>query len=333
MKDKVNLIEEMNRMKNLFGYKAGKVISEQEINPSNILNEQSTPGGVKQDAINKILAISKQNKAKLSGSYLAPLQQSDIDNEFGVGTYSKFFNNGGKDILDAKKIEPKKNNSKPQIVIPSGVSQDAVNKILAISKQNKAGLQGSYLFPPQQNAIDVEFGQGTYNKFFYGGGEDVLKGTKIFKPISAATPATKPASKPAAKPATIKPVVNPTIPKELKDVNGVKKFQEWLNTKNPTWVNGKPLELDPERGYGRFGPRTSKAWSSTLGSDYLKSLNAAPTTAGYATDFDTNPNKDYGNTNVKTNNTPTATEIIPDAEDYMTTRNEAPPEDKYAKVG
>ena len=160
------------------------LVEEKHINPKK-LNEQGTPGGVTQDAVNKILAISKQNKARLSGSYLAPLQQSNIDKEFGEGTYEKFFNGGGKDILDAKKIEPKiepkKDNSKPQIVIPSGVSQDAVNKILAISKQNKSGYRGSYLFPPQQSAIDSEFGAGTYNRFFYGGGKDVLNGEKIFK--------------------------------------------------------------------------------------------------------------------------------------------------------
>ena len=156
------------------------LVEEKHINPKK-LNEQGTPGGVTQDAVNKILAISKQNKARLSGSYLAPLQQSNIDKEFGKGTYEKFFNGGGKDILDAKKIEPKKDDSKPQIVIPSGVSQDAVNKILAISKQNKARLSGSYLAPLQQSNIDKEFGEGTYEKFFNGGGKDVLNGEKIFK--------------------------------------------------------------------------------------------------------------------------------------------------------
>ena len=155
------------------------LVEEKHINPKK-LNEQGTPGGVTQDAVNKILAISKQNKARLSGSYLAPLQQSNIDKEFGKGTYEKFFNGGGKDILNPKKIEPNKPQI-PQIVIPSGVSQDAVNKILAISKQNKARLSGSYLAPLQQSNIDKEFGEGTYEKFFNGGGKDVLNGEKIFK--------------------------------------------------------------------------------------------------------------------------------------------------------
>jgi uncharacterized protein YukE len=66
------------------------------------------------------------------------------------------------------------------------------------------------------------------------------------------------------------------IPKELVDVNGVKKFQEWLNTQDPKWVNGKTLELDPKRGYGRFGPLTSASWNK-LKDIYLKEIGSLQT--------------------------------------------------------
>ena len=58
----------------------------------------------------------------------------------------------------------------------SGVSQEAINKILSLSKKNKSGFQGIYLFPTQQKEIDVEFGSGTYQKFLNNGGEKLLQG-------------------------------------------------------------------------------------------------------------------------------------------------------------
>lgn len=55
----------------------------------------------------------------------------------------------------------------------------------------------------------------------------------------------------------------PQIPSELKDTNGVKTFQDWLDQNKPGWATGFPEgKLNRNRGYGRFGPRTSKAWSS-----------------------------------------------------------------------
>jgi hypothetical protein len=170
------ILEEVKRFNLMSGYSPKKTLSEN-------LNEQATPGGVKQAAVDKILAISKNNNSKGKGSYLFSPQQSEIDKEFGQGTYDKFFNNGGQNILDNKKIEPKQEqkSTKPEIEIPSGVSQAAVDKILNFSKNNKSKLQGSYLFPPQQKEIDTEFGQGTYDKFYRGGGKNVLIGRSIFK--------------------------------------------------------------------------------------------------------------------------------------------------------
>jgi hypothetical protein len=76
-----------------------------------------------------------------------------------------------------------------------------------------------------------------------------------------------------AKVVPLKTVAQIQIPKELVDVNGVKKFQEWLNTQDPTWVNGKPLVFDPKRGYGRFGPLTSASWNK-LKDVYLKEIGS-----------------------------------------------------------
>jgi len=261
MNNKVNLTEETNRMRNLFGYKAGKVISEQEINSSKYLNEED-------------------NDPSNDADYLST----------PVG--------------------------KPEIAIPNGISQAAVDKILAFSRENKSGYRGSYLFPPQQSVIDSEFGAGTYNRFFYGGGEDVLKGNKIFKAVVDnvtntreqnllsiyklvdkdgiirapgsqmngvkwedyvktynVTPEELSKLKGNAKVVPPKTVAQIQIPEALGDVNGVKEFQKWLNTQDPTWVNGKQLDLDPKRGYGRFGPLTTAAWNK-LKDIYLKEIGS-----------------------------------------------------------
>jgi hypothetical protein len=68
------------------------------------LPEIPLPAGVSKQAYDKIIAVSQQNKKNLSGSYLAPAQQRAIDSEFGTGMYDKFFNNGGRDVLDGKKV-------------------------------------------------------------------------------------------------------------------------------------------------------------------------------------------------------------------------------------
>jgi len=74
-----------------------------------------------------------------------------------------------------------------QIPYPAGVTKTAIDKILSFSAANKKALKGSYLFLPQQQEIDKEFGQGTYDKFYNGGGKDVLDRKKFFKPETVVT--------------------------------------------------------------------------------------------------------------------------------------------------
>ena len=65
----------------------------------------------------------------------------------------------------------------------------------------------------------------------------------------------------------------PTIPTELKDIEGVKKFQDWLDTNKAGWATGfTDGKLNHGAGWGRFGPRTTKAWMAltpTEKADYL----------------------------------------------------------------
>lgn len=53
------------------------------------------------------------------------------------------------------------------------------------------------------------------------------------------------------------------IPSELGNAEGVKKFQDWLDANKPGWASGyADGKVNKGRGYGRFGPRTSKAWTT-----------------------------------------------------------------------
>lgn len=54
----------------------------------------------------------------------------------------------------------------------------------------------------------------------------------------------------------------PQIPSELGDVDGVRKFQDWLDIAHPGWHDKYgTLNADVQRGYGIFGPRTTAAWA------------------------------------------------------------------------
>ena len=57
---------------------------------------------------------------------------------------------------------------------------------------------------------------------------------------------------------------NISTPVQLSDVNGVKSFQDWLDKNASGWATGyKGGVIDQGKGgggYGKFGPRTQKAW-------------------------------------------------------------------------
>jgi hypothetical protein len=74
---------------------------------------------------------------------------------------------------------------------------------------------------------------------------------------------------------TKKTVVIP-IPSELKDVEGVKKFQDWLDKNHSGWHDKyKVLNSSVPKGYGKFGPRTNKWWKLE-GPEFIGSVK--PTT-------------------------------------------------------
>jgi hypothetical protein len=92
----------------------------------------------------------------------------------------------------------------------------------------------------------------------------------VLLPLRTAIRATKTASSSTSDSTSGKQQQAPAIPTELKDIVGVRKFQDWLDTNKAGWATGFPDgKLSQAGGYGRFGPRTTKAWAS-YGPEYLK---------------------------------------------------------------
>jgi hypothetical protein len=64
-----------------------------------------------------------------------------------------------------------------------------------------------------------------------------------------------------------------TIPSWLDTTAKVKYFQDWLDSKYPTWLNGKQLKKGS--GYGKLGPSTTKAWQNYMNEYILFARNKA----------------------------------------------------------
>ena len=72
---------------------------------------------------------------------------------------------------------------------------------------------------------------------------------------------------------------NPTviqIPPQLKNIDGVKAFQNWLDQNYRGWIKKyNVLGGDINKGFGKFGPNTLRAWNQ-YGKVYLSSAGYTP---------------------------------------------------------
>jgi hypothetical protein len=236
------ILEEIQRMNLLSKYDNSKTLSEQAI-----------PGGISQQAYDKIIAISNQNKKGFSGSYLAPLQQQEINKEFGADTYTKFFNNGGEALL--------KSGAVGQQVVKGAESLKAWVNYPCVTS-NKSAVQGKDVNGGIIYTINgvVYFGNGR-KKLANGTMANYTCNDAEFKGGGTKQPA--------------KPVATPP---ELKDI---KAFQDWLDVNAKGWATGyKDGIINKGQnggGYGKYGPRTQKAWA-TYKDQFLKGGNTATQT-------------------------------------------------------
>ena len=232
------ILEEIQRMNLLSKYDNSKTLSEQAI-----------PGGISQQAYDKIVSISNQNKKGFSGSYLAPLQQQEINKEFGADTYTKFFNNGGEALLKSGVVLKADTTTDPWAKYPCVVNHPKATK----TKDSSGGVV--YLI------------NGVY---YYGNGRKMLAdrtmGNFTCNDAEFKDGGTKQPAKPVA------------TPPELKDI---KAFQDWLDVNAKGWATGyKDGIINKGQnggGYGKFGPRTQKAWA-TYKDQFLKGGDSATQT-------------------------------------------------------
>jgi hypothetical protein len=196
MKSDKLIQEELKRMKSLFDYERGKVVSEQ--------NQGSG-------------AFALANTSQTS----SPMASAETQRMFAQGM-SKAGQFGFEDypIVDCGDIV------KPPMVSPGG-------------KEQKEFMKSSGLNPNSQE-----------NKKYYCS-SNAMKSylAQQKKTTTTKTPAT--------------PATPPPIPSELKDINGVKAFQDWLDTNKKGWASGYKDGILNKigKGYGRMGPRTNKAWN------------------------------------------------------------------------
>jgi len=195
------VIEELSRMKSLFGYERGKVISEQKSGtPAIDFNKLPEKIDNFWNTTNELVAAGFPNTV----SYNDPNFLKYYDRGYS--------NNTGNYFWTKKKTAPTQSN----------VGQ--TNKTVTKTEKTPSGYN---LSQTQKTPSGYNLSQTTSGT-----------NTKSTEPVPA------------------------KIPTELKDVNGVKAFQDWLDTNKKGWAKGYAGEIlnKQGKGYGRMGPRTTVAW-------------------------------------------------------------------------
>ncbi len=229
------ILEEIQRMNLLSKYDNSKTLSEQTI-----------PGGISQQAYDKIMSISATNRKNLQGGYLFPAQQSEINKEFGTDIYTKFYRNGGEALLKSGAAQKTTATTDPWAKYPCVTGNKGATKSTMSDGGIAYNINGVFYYANGRKMLaDKTMGNFTCND-------------PEFKSGGAGKSAAKPAATPVA------------TPPELKDI---KAFQDWLDVNAKGWATGyKDGIINKGQnggGYGKFGPRTQKAWA-TYKDQFLK---------------------------------------------------------------
>ena len=242
---KIKLTEEIGRMFEIMNNDVGMVILE-----STLLLEQS-------------LFSALKGAEKLLGPV-------------GIGTAERYLEKNAESFAErySKFFEKNKSTAKGREILREFI-KDVSSASPAFAK--------NFVTKNENLLVDLEKEKGA--KLFdeiitFSFGEKILNSYRTLHPTSSvgsragsATPKPPKAKPPKAKPPKVKPQSLPTtipIPSELKDSDGVKDFQKWLNDNKPGWFDGKEMTIGG-KNYGTFGKKTSKAWEK-YESEYLKSI-------------------------------------------------------------
>ena len=247
--------EELERMKLLSNYDNSRTLSEQlKNNPAdkfNVLPKVTTPLSPNQQAAMNAgygpVAVDKADELAAQGKLnaLSPVKSPEPKST-------------GKPEVKGKPMVTKPANPADKFnVLPSGQSKPS-GKPTKPSSQSTTG--GQPMVYKQPTAAD-KFNEKQQS---LGQAPSAVNPSNLTKQGQGKPVANKPSG--VSKPATPAPI-------QLKDVNGVKSFQDWLDTNVKGWAKGyKDGMINKGQnggGYGKFGPRTQKAWSQYK-DQYLK---------------------------------------------------------------
>jgi hypothetical protein len=235
-------INEVNRMKDLFGYKKGQVISEQLTAKQ---QEASDAGwGPVTDEYAKSLPVDSRGK-------IIPKQaeKENVDKPLGRGQGAGSIYSGEYKFVKFPCLNPEWKQSK---------NYD--------NQQKTDGAVTTYLQGEGNDKDKV--GNKLSEILFSEKGEYYVRGQRAGKFSCSAKNEILLDDIPMIKDVTpvVKTLPNVTVYTKPKELKNVKEFQDCLDRLHSGWYKGSNLNKGP--GYGKFGPNTSKAWGKYK-NDYL----------------------------------------------------------------
>jgi hypothetical protein len=289
---KKQISEEINSMKFLLNYKRGIVISEQSVMgtiPDTLSDKPNTP----------ITPVSPE--MEIANKFYKSAEGFGTNPEEMIGAINLISSvNQFSRVNDLVKNKPKKLDIAQTINDEFGNSNgfDAakiITKLKSLGIVATADIQGDYMRPgtfqivsmggntvvnttadwskypcvpkhPQAKKGKTAKGSEYYqinNYYYYDNGRKYEISTKKVTNYTCNDPEFK------VNISTPNNMANNTvnqktpIPSELKNIEGVKLFQDWLDVNAQGWATGFTKGvLNKGAGYGNFGPRTQKAWNS-----------------------------------------------------------------------
>jgi len=263
MDSKKLINEDITRMKSLFGYQRGKVISEQEFNEDVI-------GSYERAELNKIDPGTEHRTADDIAA--ANKKQAELDAKYNVASTTGWFDKFPilmaflKDTSYFKVIHYPTVRTKDAGLLAAQRTGDSERYYYGFWPDGRFyisdGWDNLIAAKAANNWIGTWKIDGTNVILNTNDGDSFTSATKKWK--SEANKKSGGGGGGSTSSAT------PTPP-ELKDVDGIKKFQDWLDANKVGWATGYANGIlnKTGAGYGRMGPRTTKAWTSYK-DEYLK---------------------------------------------------------------
>lgn len=265
------ILEELEKFKLMSSYSPKKTLSE-NINEQNTYNTAFTPNPLTANKKPAETTKTDDNKVTIPSSCKNSMTYEDLSQKAKIVAEAM-------KKMDAVFVRMGYGLERAQSIF--NIIKEISNKNVFDSVTNKcekALVKFKELFLSKssgwfQGGFDIEKKLEEFISGYYKDDSEILRYIKpaleILKgSLSVSDTSNTNSKKPAPKPAP--------IPKELGDIEGVKKFQDWLDKNHAGWATGfSGGILNKAGGYGRFGPRTSKGWAS-YGAEYQKSLTGTP---------------------------------------------------------